>query len=69
MLICYARELGAGFYKYAEQVLNMVVPLLKFYFHEGVRHAAAAVIPHVFSSMKAANECTSMARLLFKFIL
>jgi hypothetical protein len=55
MLICYARELGPGFRKYAEEVLRVVVPLLRFYFHEGVRHAAAMVIPHLFKSLKESN--------------
>ncbi|KAI9089986.1 armadillo-type protein [Phlyctochytrium arcticum] len=50
MLICYARELGAGFAPYVKQVMAIVVPLLKFYFHEGVRHAAGATIPLLFSS-------------------
>ncbi|KAI9597109.1 importin subunit beta-3 [Syncephalis fuscata] len=45
MFVCYARELGPVFRPYVEQVLNIVLPLLKFYFHEGVRFAAATVIP------------------------
>ncbi|CAG8599846.1 7803_t:CDS:10, partial [Ambispora leptoticha] len=52
MLICYARELGAAFQPYVESVLEIVLPLLKFYFHDGVRHAAAATIPHLLSSAK-----------------
>lgn len=55
MLICYAKEMGAGFSPYAEEVLHIVVPLLKFYFHEGVRYAAAAVIPYLFTSFIANN--------------
>ncbi|KAI8056197.1 importin beta-3 subunit [Syncephalis plumigaleata] len=45
MFVCYARELGPVFRPYVEQVLDIVLPLLKFYFHEGVRFAAATVIP------------------------
>ncbi|CAG8482986.1 1549_t:CDS:10, partial [Ambispora gerdemannii] len=52
MLICYARELGAAFQPYVDNVLEIVLPLLKFYFHDGVRHAAAATIPHLLSSAK-----------------
>ncbi|KAF9578472.1 hypothetical protein BGW38_005703, partial [Lunasporangiospora selenospora] len=55
MLICYARELGAGFRPYIEQVRDIVVPLLKFYFHDGVRHAAAATLPQLISCAKQAE--------------
>jgi HEAT repeat protein len=55
MLICYARELGAGFLPYITQVLDIVLPLLKFYFHDGVRHAAACVVPLLLQDAKKAN--------------
>lgn len=55
MLICYARELGAGFLPYIPQVLDIVLPLLKFYFHDGVRHAAACVVPLLLQDAKKAN--------------
>lgn len=55
MLICYARELGAGFRPYVEKVRDIVVPLLKFYFHDGVRHAAAATIPQLINCAKQAD--------------
>ena len=35
MLVCYARELKEGFAEYAEEVVKIMVPLLKFYFHDG----------------------------------
>lgn len=57
MLICYARELGAGFAPFVKEVMAIVVPQLKFYFHEGVRHAAAATIPLLFSSVIKAQYC------------
>ncbi|KAG2182508.1 hypothetical protein INT43_007439 [Umbelopsis isabellina] len=55
MLICYARELGAGFLPYIPQVLDIVLPLLKFYFHDGVRQAAACVVPLLLQDAKKAN--------------
>ncbi|CAG8626806.1 8999_t:CDS:10, partial [Acaulospora morrowiae] len=55
MLICYARELGPAFQPYVENVLEIVLPLLKFYFHDGVRNAAAATIPHLLNAAKKAN--------------
>lgn len=47
MLVCYARELKEGFAEYAEQVVRLMVPLFKFYFHDGVRTAAAESLPHL----------------------
>nr|CAB3256613.1 importin-5 [Phallusia mammillata] len=45
MLVCYARELKEGFVEYVEEVVKLMVPLLKFYFHDGVRSSAAESIP------------------------
>eukprot|EP00884_Botryococcus_braunii_P020479 jgi/Botrbrau1/7114/Bobra.0165s0131.1 len=45
MLCCYASELNEGFYPYVEQVTNIMVPLLRFYFHEEVRQAAVQSLP------------------------
>jgi hypothetical protein len=36
MLVCYARELKEGFSEYAEEVVKITVPLLKFYFEDGI---------------------------------
>lgn len=58
MLICYAQEMGAAFHPYVEKVLGVVVPLLKFYFHDGVRFAAASVIPMLFKSIVQAQYRT-----------
>merc|ERR1712223_1170017 len=45
MLVCYARELKEHFADYTEQVVRLMVPMLKFYFHDGVRTAAAESLP------------------------
>lgn len=45
MLVCYARELKEGFASYAEEVVKLMVPMLKFYFHDAVRSAAAESLP------------------------
>ncbi|KAI9339498.1 armadillo-type protein [Pilaira anomala] len=55
MLVSYARDLGAGFLPYVPEVLEIALPLLKFYFHDGVRHAAAALIPVLLKDAKDAN--------------
>jgi len=38
MLVCYARELKEGFVEYVEEVVKLMVPLLKFYFHDDILH-------------------------------
>lgn len=45
MLVCYARELKEHFVDYAEPTVKLMVPMLKFYFHDGVRTAAAESLP------------------------
>ena len=47
MLLCYARELKDGFAEYVDQVSELMIPLLKFYFHDGVRSAAAESLPYL----------------------
>lgn len=60
MLVCYARELNEGFAPYAEEVVKLMVPLLKFYFHDGVRSAAAESLPYLLECAKikgSTHEC------------
>ncbi|KAJ2908086.1 importin subunit beta-3, partial [Coemansia aciculifera] len=45
---------------YAGEVLEVVVPLFKFYFHEGVRSAAADVVPAALMSLKLAGADAAM---------
>ncbi|KAF9815034.1 hypothetical protein SFRURICE_010592 [Spodoptera frugiperda] len=47
MLVCYARELKEEFAEYAEDVVKLMVPMLKFYFHDNVRTAAAESLPYL----------------------
>lgn len=51
MLCCYADELEVGFFPYVEQVTQIMVPLLKFYFHEEVRQAAVQAVPELLKSV------------------
>lgn len=52
MLVCYARELKEGFADFAEEVVKLMVPMLKFYFHDGVRTAAAESLPYLLDCAK-----------------
>lgn len=61
MLVCYARELKEGFADYAEQVVRLMIPLLKFYFHDGVRTAAAQSLPHLLESVRLKGNFSSIS--------
>ncbi|KAJ7972033.1 importin-5-like [Quillaja saponaria] len=54
MLCCYADELKEGFFPWIDQVAPILVPLLKFYFHEEVRKAAVSAMPELLHSAKLA---------------
>ncbi|KAK9664646.1 hypothetical protein RND81_14G058200 [Saponaria officinalis] len=56
MLCCYADELKEGFFPWIDQVAGILVPLLKFYFHEEVRRAAVSAMPELLRSAKLAIE-------------
>ncbi|ELW71512.1 Importin-5 [Tupaia chinensis] len=45
MLVCYAKELKEGFVEYTEQVVKLMVPLLKFYFHDDILSFSAESMP------------------------
>jgi hypothetical protein len=56
MLVCYAKELKEGFAPYTEEVTKLMVPLFKFYFHDGVRSAAAESIPYLLECAQIRGE-------------
>lgn len=56
MLCCYADELKEGFFPWIDQVAPIMVPLLKFYFHEEVRKAAVTAMPDLLRAGKLAVE-------------
>ncbi|KAK4528301.1 hypothetical protein GAYE_SCF54G6238 [Galdieria yellowstonensis] len=51
MIACFASELRGYFYDYVEEVTKIMVPLLKFLFHEDVRSAAASCLPDLLRSV------------------
>ena len=55
MLLCYTKELGPLFHEYVDQTMQLILPLLKFYFHDGVRVASITVIPLLFTSWVKAD--------------
>lgn len=56
MLVCYARELKEGFASYTEEVVNIMVPLLKFFFHDEVRMSAAESLPYLIECAQIRGE-------------
>uniref|UniRef100_A0A0A9CPZ9 TOG domain-containing protein n=1 Tax=Arundo donax TaxID=35708 RepID=A0A0A9CPZ9_ARUDO len=54
MLCCYADELKEGFVPWIDEVIDVLVPLLKFYIHEEVRRAAIAAMPGLLRSAELA---------------
>lgn len=50
MLYCYVSELKEGFFPFVDEVAKLLVPLMKFYYHDGVRQAAVTTMPHLLTS-------------------
>jgi importin-5 len=56
MLCCYAQELKGDFFSYVPSILeDLIIPGLKFWFHDGVRSASAKCLPYLVESAKEAN--------------
>lgn len=56
MLVCYARVLKQGFVNHVEETAKVLVPLLKFPFHDDVRLAASECMPYLLESAKARGD-------------
>jgi importin-5 len=71
MLCCYAQELKGAFFPYVPSVLDeLILPGLKFYFHDGVRSASAKSLPHLVESAKEANpNDLSVANKIFRTVI
>ncbi|XP_012881872.1 PREDICTED: ran-binding protein 6 isoform X2 [Dipodomys ordii] len=66
MLVYYAKELKEGFVEYTDQVVRLMVPLLKFYFHDNVRVAAAEAMPFLLecARIRGADYLSQMWQLI-----
>ncbi|KAF5368152.1 hypothetical protein D9615_010189 [Tricholomella constricta] len=58
-LVIYCSTLGARFAPYLAQSLEVTLPALRFYFHEGVREACALLIPMLLAAGKASATLTN----------
>jgi len=45
MLVCYARVMKTHFRPFVDEVVKIIHPLFKFYFHDSVRSSAAEIVP------------------------
>ena len=60
MLVVYAKDLKEGFAEYALSITKIMVPHLKFFFHELVRAAAAEILPHLLECVKSKGQSPFM---------
>ncbi|KAG6909546.1 hypothetical protein DXG01_016939 [Tephrocybe rancida] len=58
-LVIYCSTLGAKFAPYVLQSLEVTLPALSFYYHDGVREACAVLIPMLLAAGKASNTLTN----------
>ncbi|KAJ8507252.1 hypothetical protein ONZ45_g10362 [Pleurotus djamor] len=58
-LVIYCSTLNAKFAPYLPQCLELTLPALNFYFHEGVREAAALLVPMLLACGKQSNTLTN----------
>lgn len=61
MIYQYAAELKEGFFPYVEKVATVLIPLVKFYFHDGVRRAAVSAMSALLESVKRHLELTGQS--------
>lgn len=64
MLTCFIAELRGGFYDYVEKVTELMVPLLKFFYHEDCRSAAANCIPDLIRAVRESGKDPSGSQVM-----
>jgi len=58
-LVIYCSTLGGRFAPFLAQSLEVTLPALRFYFHDGVREACAVLIPMLLAAGKASSTLTN----------
>eukprot|EP01127_Copromyxa_protea_P013419 TRINITY_DN361_c0_g2_i1.p1 TRINITY_DN361_c0_g2~~TRINITY_DN361_c0_g2_i1.p1 ORF type:complete len:890 (-),score=269.34 TRINITY_DN361_c0_g2_i1:66-2735(-) len=53
MLLSFATEMKDAFFPYVQDVSKLIMPLLNFQFHDGVRSACAALVPQLLNCVKS----------------
>jgi importin-5 len=68
MLACFIAELRGGFLPYVEEVVQLMVPLLKFFYHDECRTAAASCMPDLVRCLLDSGN-TAQVSALVNFIM
>jgi len=53
MLVSYARVMKSQFIPYVDEVIKIIHPLFKFFFHDTVRSSAAEIVPHLLTCLES----------------
>eukprot|EP00184_Porphyridium_aerugineum_P000216 CAMPEP_0184696160 /NCGR_PEP_ID=MMETSP0313-20130426/3546_1 /TAXON_ID=2792 /ORGANISM="Porphyridium aerugineum, Strain SAG 1380-2" /LENGTH=1101 /DNA_ID=CAMNT_0027154733 /DNA_START=266 /DNA_END=3571 /DNA_ORIENTATION=- len=70
MIACFVAELGGGFLPYVEQVAKVMVPLLRFFYHDECRSSAASCCPDLVKCVASHGEAAlPQVKQLFSFIM
>lgn len=64
MLACFIAELRGGFYEYVQPVTELMVPLLKFFYHDECRTAAANCLPDLVRCVMESNRDPTGAQVI-----
>lgn len=64
MLACFIAELRGGFFPYVEQVAKLMVSLLKFFYHDECRTAAASCMPDLVRCYLESGHASSVGPLV-----
>lgn len=64
MLACFISELRGGFYDYVQPVTELMVPLLKFFYHDECRTAAANALPDLIRCVSESGKDTTGAQVV-----
>lgn len=64
MLACFISELRGGFVPYVQQVVELMVPLLKFFYHDECRTASAACMPDLVRCLMESGNTSQVAALV-----
>mmetsp|Transcript_5977 Transcript_5977/g.11754 ORF Transcript_5977/g.11754 Transcript_5977/m.11754 type:complete len:1102 (-) Transcript_5977:756-4061(-) len=70
MIACFVAELKGGFIQFVEPVAKLMVPLLKFFYHDDVRTSAAQCIPDLVRAVKSqGSQADGQVHQIISFVL
>lgn len=63
---CYASEMKAAFMPYVETTTAVIVPLLNYFYHDGVRMSCMSAVPHLINAVKLARKAQNQVSELMR---